>query len=105
MRYHSGIQIGGKHVFIDGWYLNGVAILETFLMKMELNFQDKILLEGSTFLSPPMQYIGIKCNSKYMSLLSVDRSSLKRDYSPFMPFYFETDFDYEKTKIIYIFNI
>ena len=58
--YNSSIKIGGKHVFIETLYLNGVTILETFLMKMELYCQDNLLWKGSIFLIYP------QCNIKVL---------------------------------------
>ena len=51
-----------------------------------------------------MQYNSIiSAISKYMSFLSIDRSSLIRDCSPFMPYYFESILLKDKiTKYIYI---
>ena len=53
---------------------------------------------------PPMQYNSIiSAISKCVSFLSIDRSSLNRDYSPFMPYYFESILLEDKiTKYIYI---
>ena len=51
-----------------------------------------------------MQYYSIlNTILKYMSFLSIDRPSLNRDCSPFMPYYFESILLKDKiTKYIYI---
>ena len=80
------MKIGGKHVFIETLYLNGATTIGDFLN------ENGILLSRKDFMErfhlshiPPMQYNSIiSAISKYMSSLSIDRSSLNRDYSPFM---------------------
>ena len=63
-------------------------------MKMELYCQENMLQCMERFhLSHilPMQYKSIiSAISKYMSFLSIDRSSLNRDCSLFMTYYFES---------------
>ena len=90
--YNSGIKIGGKRVFIEALYLNGAITIGDFLNKNGIILLRKDFMERFHLSHiPPMQYNSIiSAIIKYMSSLSIDRSSLNRDYSPFMPYYFES---------------
>ena len=92
--YNSGITIEGKHVFIETLYLNGVTTIGDFLNGNGIVLSRKDFMERFHLSHiPPMQFKSIiSAISKDMSFLSIDtcRSSLNRDCSPFMPYYFES---------------
>ena len=104
--YTFGIKIGGKHFLIEILYLNRVTTCGDFLNKNGIILSRKDFMERFHLSHiPPMQYNSIiSAISKYMSFLSIDRSSLNRDCSPFMPYYFESLLLKDKiTKYIYIY--
>ena len=67
--YNSGIKIGGKHVFIETLYLNGVTTIEDLLNEYGIIRSRKDFMERCHLSHiPPMQYSGIiSAISKYMS--------------------------------------
>ena len=78
--YNPGIKIGGKHVFTETLYLNGVTTIRDFLNENGIIYcQEQILWKGfHLFHIPPMQYKSIiSAISKCMSFFLIDRSSLK----------------------------
>ena len=89
--YNSGIKIGGKYVFNETLYLNGVTTIGDCLNENGIILSRKDFMERFHLSRiPPMQYNSIiSAISKYMSFLSIDRSSLNRDCCLFMPYYFE----------------
>lgn len=103
--YNSNIKIACKYVFIKDWYVKGVKIIGDFLNENG-NILSRIDFTERFHFSyiPPMLYNSLICAiSKYLTYLSIDKSTLKRDCTTFMPFYYESIFLKEKvTKHIYI---
>ena len=92
MWYNSDIKIGGQTVLLNvvfEWWYNNWRFFE---WKLNYIVKTRFCWKVPPPFIPPMQYNSNICAiSKYMSFLSVDRSSLiKRDYSPFLPFYFDS---------------
>ena len=67
--YNSGIKIGGKHVFIETLYLNGVTAIGDFLNENGIILSRKDFIERFHLSHiSPMQYNSIiSAISKYMS--------------------------------------
>ena len=106
--YNSGIKIGGKHVFIETLYSNGVTTFGDFLNENRIILSRKDFMQRfHLFHIPSMQYNSIISEiSKYMSFFSINRSSLNRDCNPFMSYYFESILLKDKiTKYIYYTNV
>lgn len=96
--YNSNIKIACKYVFIKDWYVKGVKIIGDFLNENG-NILSRIDFTERFHFSyiPPMLYNSLICAiSKYLTYLSIDKSTLKRDCTTFMPFYYESIFLKEK---------
>lgn len=90
--YNSNIKI--KYVFLKDWYKKGVKIIGDFLNEnlnvlSRINFTEKFHFSYK----PPMLYNSVvSAISKYFTYLSIDKSTLKRDCTAFMPIYYESVF-------------
>lgn len=102
--YNSNIKVANKTIFYKSWYKSGVKVVQDFLdedcnvsgfdvFKRIYNLNDICI----------MQYNSITTSIfKYLKLLSIDRSSVKRIPNPCMPVFLQPVLISEKcTKIIY----
>ena len=102
--YNSNIKIGNKVVFFKSWYDKGVKVVQDFLdedghflcydvFQQLYNLDDFCIMKYNSVTS---------AISKYLKLLSIDKTSIRRLPSPCLPIYFEPILIVEKcTKIIY----
>ena len=102
--YNSNIKVSEKSVFFKEWYQNGVKNIGDF-MSNDCVFLSKEVFQ-QTFNIPyvcVMKYNSMICAiSKYLKLMSVDKTNTIKECSPYLPFYYVNILLNEKcTKPIY----
>ena len=102
--YNSNIHIANKYVFIKAWYKTGVKVIQDFYDE-NCNFLDieEFKCKYSLKVLCTMQYNSVKTAIfKFFKMSNIDRTSVKRNPNPCIPFFFQTVIPHEKcTKIIY----
>ena len=89
--YNSNIKIGNESVFFKSWYDKGVKVVQDFLVEdghflcydvfqQMYNLNDFCIMKYNSVTS---------AISKYLKLLSIDKTSIRRLPSPCLPIYFE----------------
>ncbi|XP_055995578.1 uncharacterized protein LOC130046786 [Ostrea edulis] len=88
---NTNMCVGNKDIYVKTWYQHGVKIIGDFLDEdgnflLLQDFSQKFRLANVC----TMQYNSITSTiSKFLKTLSVKRSDVKKNCTPFIPFYFE----------------
>lgn len=88
--YNTNICVGNKTIYVKLWYEHGVKIVSDFLNNdgtflSQHDFEKQFSLTNIF----TMQFNSvISAISKFFKTMSVNRSDLSKDFSPFIPFYF-----------------
>lgn len=89
--YNTNICVGNKTIYVKLWYEHGVKIVSDFLNNdgtflSQHDFEKQFSLTNIC----TMQFNSvISAISKFLKTMSVNRSDVSKDFSPFIPFYFE----------------
>ena len=102
--YNTNICVGNKTIYVKLWYEHGVKIVSDFLNNdgtflSQHDFEKQFSL---TNICTMQFYSVISAISKFLKTMSVNRSDVSKDFSPFIPFYFEYILLNEKcSKVLY----